>query len=348
MLGVLAVRPGDPVVSRVVELALVAVLFHEGMRVGLRDLAGAWRILGRALALGLPLTFLATAALARLVVGLPWVECLLLGAVLSPTDPVFAAALMQRDAVPERLRGLLSVESGLNDGLALPLVLAMLAVAGERGFAAGVVLGEVALGVALGVGIAWAAVRLERSALFGAAPLYEPLSGFAIGLLVFAVAGLTHANEFVAAFLAGATVATVGPEARASFDRLGAVLGEVLKLAALFVFGALVSPAFLAAMPAAAYVFACLALVGVRPVVFGLVLAGSPLTGRERAAAAWFGPRGFASVFFGLLVLKSGVPHADEVFHLAAVVITGSIVAHASTDVLVARWFERREAAQAQ
>ena len=83
--------------------------------------------------LGLPLTLARHGAvIARWVVGLPWAESFLLGAVLSPTDPVFAAAIVGREEVPARLRQLLNVESGLNDGLALPIVLAMLAVVSLR------------------------------------------------------------------------------------------------------------------------------------------------------------------------------------------------------------------------
>ncbi len=114
-----------------------------------------------------------------------------------------------------------------------------------------------------------------------------------------------------------------------------------MKLAALLVFGALMSAHFLVAIPWTGYVFAALVLVAVRPAALAVALWGGGLEWREWVAAAWFGPKGFASVVFGLLVLKSGVARADELFHLAALVIVGSILAHSSTDVLVARWFKK-------
>ena len=120
--GVLDLEAGSPIVSLLAELALFAVLFTDGMRVGWSDLRSAWRLPGRALGWGLPLTLGVTAVAAHYIVGLDWPAALLIGAILAPTDPVFASALVGNDKVPARLRHLLNVESGVNDGLALPFV----------------------------------------------------------------------------------------------------------------------------------------------------------------------------------------------------------------------------------
>jgi NhaP-type Na+/H+ or K+/H+ antiporter len=339
MLSVLPVGVDDPIVSVFAELALFSVLFTDGMRVGVRDLRRAWRLPGRALLLGMPFTLVLIAVLAHYVAGLGWLESFLLAAVLSPTDPVFASALVGHAGVPRRLRHLLNVESGVNDGLALPLVVLLLAVTAGNQSDPLVLAEEIAVGVAVGVGITGTAILLERLPFFSASAAYQPLNGFAIGLLVYGVAQLTHGNLFLAAFAAGITVASIGPAQRESFEHFGELIAEVLKLAALLVFGALISPQFLAEIPLSGYLFAVLVLVAARPVGLGLALLGSQLGRREKAAALWFGPKGFASVVYALLVLNSGIPPADELFHLAALVIGMSIVAHASTDVLVARQF---------
>jgi NhaP-type Na+/H+ or K+/H+ antiporter len=341
VLGVMALDPDAPVIATLAELALFSVLFTDGMRVGVRDLTSAWRVPGRALLFGLPLTLAGTALLAHLVVGLPWAEAFLLGAALSPTDPVFAAAIVGREEVPRRLRHLLNVESGVNDGLALPVVVLLLAMVQVREAHVGTMLGELALGVILGVAVPWVAIRLERSRFFSAIAIYQPLNAFAIGLLVFALASLTHANEFLADFAAGVTVASMSTEVRGAFHEFGEILAELLKLAALLVFGALISPGFLAEIPPSGYALAVLVLIAVRPIALGLALLGSELGWREWVAAAWFGPKGFASVVYGMLILKAGVARGGELFHLLALVIGASIVAHSSTDVLVARWFQR-------
>ncbi len=338
-LSLVSLRPHDPLVGLLAELALFSVLFTDGMRVGIRDLTSAWELPGRALLLGMPLTLGFLALAGHFVVGLPWVDSFLVGAVLSPTDPVFAAAIVGREEVPYRLRHLLNVESGVNDGLALPIVVVMLAVAGHGQLQVGQVVLRLVLGVVLGIAVPWVAIRLERSRLFSSSTAYEPLNAFAIGLIVLALAALTHVNAFLAAFSAGITVATMSPAIRAAFHRFGELVTELLKLAALMVFGIAVAPRVFGQMSLAGWLFVVLSILAVRPISIGLALLGSRMERRERIAAAWFGPKGFASVVYALLILQAGVPRADELFAIIAVVITVSIVAHSSTDVLVARWF---------
>lgn len=339
MLGLVSIDSNDDVVSLFAELALFSVLFTDGMRVGVRQLRAAWQLPGRALLLGLPLTLLITALLAHYVAGLGWVESFLIGAILAPTDPVFAAAIVGRADVPRRLRHLLNVESGVNDGLALPIVVVLIAVAAGSDPHPLELAEELGLGILIGVAIPMAAILLERLPFFSASAAYEPLNGFAIGILVYAVAEVTHGNLFLAAFAAGVTVATAGPRQRESFEHFGELVAELLKLAALLVFGALISPEFLREIPMSGYVFALLALLVARPVALAVSFLGARINRREKIAAAWFGPKGFASVVYGLLVLNSGIAAANEIFHLVALVIVASILAHASTDVIVARQF---------
>ena len=113
----------------------------------------------------------------------------------------------------------------------------------------------------------------------------------------------------------------------------------MLKLAALLVFGSLLTISFFTETSPASYMFALLALVAARPAALAIALAGSGLTWQEWVTAAWFGPKGFSSVTYTLFILTSSMPNRVELAHLAALVIIGSMVAHSSTDVLVARWF---------
>ncbi len=328
------------VVGHLSELALFSVLFTDGMRVGWQDLRRAWRLPGRALALGLPLTLLVTAVLAHWLTGLDWPQALLLGAVLSPTDPVFAAALVGNEKVPARLRHLLNVESGVNDGLALPFVIVLLAFTSGGGqLHLGRLAGEIALGIVIGVAVPYVALLLERGRL-AASVAYQPLNAVAIGLLVFALSQATHGNLYLAAFSAGITVATCGQRQREAFREFGELVAELLKLAALLVFGTLISPAFLGDISWGGWVFAVLALFLARPLALAVAFLGSRLGAREQAAAMWFGPKGFASVVYGLLVLDAGIESGDDVFHLVAITIVLSILLHSSTDILVARWFD--------
>jgi NhaP-type Na+/H+ or K+/H+ antiporter len=344
VLDVIVIEPRDSIVSTLAELALFSVLFTDGMRVGLSDLRKAWRLPGRALLLGLPLTLLITAVLAKYVAGLPWLESFLIAAVLAPTDPVFAAAIVGREEVPLRLRHILNVESGVNDGLALPVVLVLLSMAGGTDASGWKLLEEIAVGVGVGVVVPWAVLRLERTRFLSATKNLEPLVVVSIGLLVLAISLATHANLFLAAFAAGVTVATTGPGFRHEFEQFGELVSELLKLAAILVFGALITPAFLfQEIEPTGWVFAVLVLLVPRPLALLLSLWRSSMSTRERAAAMWFGPKGFASVVYGLIVLESGIDRADQLYHLIALAIVLSILAHSSTDVVVARQFSEAE-----
>jgi NhaP-type Na+/H+ or K+/H+ antiporter len=339
--GILVGTASTALVHDLADVTLVAVLFSDGMRASAQELRTAWRLPGRALLFGFPLTVGGTAVVGVAIAGLSWPEALLVGAVLAPTDPVFASAIVGREEIPGRLRHLLNVESGVNDGLALPLVVALIAWLGPTRFHAGTMTAELTGGIALGVAIPWIALRLERSRFFAAANVYERLLPISVGVLVYAIASAAHANEYLAAFAAGVTVASLSPEARRAFAPIGEVLTELLKLGAVLVFGTLIVVDRLFDVGLWGWAFSVLVLVAVRPVALAIALAGSGLPWRERLAASWFGPKGFASVVYGLLVAASGLPRAQELFHLAGATILLSIVAHSSSDVLVARWFRR-------
>jgi sodium/hydrogen antiporter len=338
-LGLVDAGPHGSLVGVSADLALFTVLFTDGQRAGVPELRGAWRLSGRALLVGMPLTLLGIALLVRVFTGLDWITSLLVGAILSPTDPVFAAAIVGEERVPARLRQLLNVESGLNDGLALPVVVVLLSLAQHGRAELATVVLELVAGIALGVLLPVVAAGLTRLPLLGPTPQLQPLGPVAVGVIIYAVCHLTGANPYLAAFAAGSTIATVAPAAQRAFAEFGELLAELAKFFALLLFGALLTPELLGGLSLGGYAAAVLAILLVRPVALLVSLLRTPLPMRERLAAAWFGPKGFSSVVYGLLVLHSAAPSAETVFRLVAVTIAISIVAHSSTDVLVARLF---------
>jgi NhaP-type Na+/H+ or K+/H+ antiporter len=339
-LGLIGVTPQGPVVQALADLALFTVLFVDGGRLPLRQLRTGWQLSGRALGLGMPLTLVLIAVATHYLVGLDWTTSLLVGAILSPTDPVFASAIVSRSEVPLRLRKLLNIESGLNDGLALPFVLVFLALAtgGDAGIAT--VGFELVLGLVLGVVLPVTIVALFRLPVLGAEPRLQPLGPLALAIILYGLCHLTHANPYLAAFAAGITLATVAPRATRAFEEFGELVSELTKFGAVLVFGALLTPAFFVDLTATEWIVALLALLVVRPASVLVSLWRADLDRRERYAAAWFGPKGFASVVYGLLVVQSGIPAAPTVFELVALTIAVSIVAHSMSDVPVARAFD--------
>jgi sodium/hydrogen antiporter len=338
--GLIDVQADEPLVQVIADLALVTVLFTDGLRLGLRDIARAGRAPVRALFIGMPLTVVGIAVLVGLLTPLSWPAAFLVGAVLSPTDPVFASAIIGRREVPFRLRRLLSVESGLNDGLALPLVLIILASLEGTDPHPLRVLGELGLGLVVGLVIPLIVAGLFRLPLFEATAQLQPLGPLAVGILLYAVSDLTSANAYLAAFLGGATVATLAPAAQRAFETLGEQLSELVKFLALLLFGALLTPELFTDVGWGAYVVAVLALLVVRPTTFVVSLLGEHIPRKQLWTAAWFGPKGFASVVYGLIVLSSGDPEALRAFEIIALCVAVSIVAHSSTDVPIGRMFD--------
>ncbi|WP_416978195.1 cation:proton antiporter [Streptomyces sp. T028] len=343
-LGLIHITPDSEIVSVTADLALFAVLFTDGMHVSLPKLRANWKNPARALGLGMPLAFVFMALVTHYLVGLDWTTSFLVGAVLAPTDPVFASAIVGRAEVPAKLRQLLNVESGINDGLALPVVLMLIAAAGRAADSAEASPGKIALelllGLLFGVVLPPLVNGLVRFRPLGAEPKLQPLLPLATGIILYAACHLTHANPYLAAFSAGAALAHVSPEAKTSFAPLGEALAELAKFAALLVFGALLTPRLFGALSFGGYVAVVLAIVLIRPASLLISLLGTTISRKEKLVAAWFGPKGFASVVYGLLVLQSGIPQAEEAFTLVAVCIAFSIIAHSSTDVPIARAFD--------
>ncbi|MFE3323959.1 cation:proton antiporter [Streptomyces sp. NPDC059176] len=342
-LGLIHVTPESGIVSVTADLALFAVLFTDGMHVSFPTLRANWKNPARALGLGMPLAFVGMALVTHYLVGLDWTTSFLVGAVLAPTDPVFASAIVGRKEVPAKLRQLLNVESGINDGLALPVVLVLIAAAGPTAGQGDASFGEIAvelgLGLAFGILLPLFVAGLVRFRLLGAEPKLQPLLPLAVGIILYGLCHLTHANPYLAAFSAGAVLTAASPEAKAAFEPLGEALAELAKFAALLVFGALLTPQLFADLSLGGYVAVILAIVLIRPASLLLSLVGTRFDRREKLVAAWFGPKGFASVVYGLLVLQSGIPQGQQAYTLIAVCIAASIIAHSSTDVPIARLF---------
>ncbi|MFJ8667615.1 cation:proton antiporter [Streptomyces sp. NPDC093600] len=343
-LGLIHITPDSEIVAVTADLALFAVLFTDGMHVSFPTLRAHWKNPARALGLGMPLAFVGMALVTHYLVGLDWTTSFLVGAVLAPTDPVFASAIVNRKQVPAKLRQLLNVESGINDGLALPVVLILIAAAGPTSGHAQSSLGmiglELGLGLVFGVLLPLLVNGLVRFRLLGAEPKLQPLLPLATGILLYALCHLTHANPYLAAFSAGAVIVAVSPEAKAAFEPLGEALAELAKFAALLVFGALLTPQLFGDLSFGGYVAVFVAIVLIRPASLLLSLIGTRFDRREKLVAAWFGPKGFASVVYGLLVLQAGIPQGEQAYTLIAVCIAFSIVAHSSTDVPIARLFD--------
>ena len=348
---VVSIDPDDETVFELIELALVLTLFSDGMFVERELLAKHWGPPARAIAIAMPITLLLLALAAKgLFPQLSWAEAFLLGAVLSPTDPVVTSSIVTAQRVPSVVRHTLNLESGLNDGLALPFVLFFLVFAQAGGDAGGEglkLLGESAVGAAIGAALGVAGGRLHGSLPGGGITArYEGIFSVGLGLAAFGLAEVTFGNGLIAAFVAGIALGATEHEVPDGFMEFAENASTIASVLTFFVFGALIVATGYDREIWPLLVFIPFAFLVARPAALLLSLARTGLARPLKLFMAWFGPKGVASMLFALFVLNSGVGERSLIFDVAAFTIVASITAHGLTDTVGARWIEKRVGAR--
>jgi len=348
-LGVLTFDARSPFVTELATIALIVILFRDGLEVDGELLQTAWRVPLRKLVLAMPITAALVAACAHALTDLSWTESFLLGALLSPTDPVLSSSVVTNPRVPRRIRHSLNLESGLNDGLALPAVLAFSAAlrVGESDFVWWrFVLEDVSIGLATGLAFGYVASRLiprGRSLEEGMPAHAKSLYALGVAFATYGVAVETpHGNGLIAVFVCAIVLGILRPDIAGHFEARAEDVVEIVKLGIFVVFGALLTLDGLFGDGWAAVGIAAFTLLAVRPLALWVALAGTGLDRDTKAFMAWFGPKGVATMTFSLLVLSDRIPGNGRIFDLAALVVFGSIIVHGLTDTPGANWIARR------
>jgi sodium/hydrogen antiporter len=298
----------------------------------------------------MPITAGIVALAAHLLLELDWTYAFLLGALLSPTDPVLSSSVVTNPRVPRIVRHSLNLESGLNDGLALPPVLALsaaLAVGGSGDFTWWrFVLQDVGLGLAFGllVGLV-ASLLLPRGEYTRETMPAHQRALYALGV-AFATYGIAvlppHGNGYIAVFVCAIVLGIRRPDVRHYVEQRSEDIIEVVKLAVFVVFGSLLTLDGLFTDGWSAVALVAVTLLLARPVAVWVALAGLRVDWATKAFMSWFGPRGVATMTFSLLVLTQAIPDGERIFQLAALVVLCSIVAHGLTDTPGSDWIGRR------
>jgi len=343
------------------EATLVLLLFTDAIRIDLRELRSNARIPTRLLGIGLPLTIVLGTVLASVLIeGLTLTEALVLGAVLAPTDAALGQAVVNDRRVPGRIRQGLNVESGLNDGLAAPVVtlaVGAAALSAETGGAremlsfAGRQIGfGILAGVVVGVAGAW---LLRGAAARGWVDgVYRQLVTLAVGVAAFGTAELVEGNGFVAAFVAGLGFGAVArDQCRGAYD-FAEDEAQLLALVTFLAFGVGLAPAW-GTVGWREVTFGVLALTVVRMLPTGLALIGAGLRLPTVLFLGWFGPRGLASILFATFLVEEQLASGARLYDIVAVVASLSVVAHGMSAVPIvgrySRWAEARlEASDAE
>jgi NhaP-type Na+/H+ or K+/H+ antiporter len=312
-----------------------------------------WRLL----AVTMPLTIVAIAAMGLLPLGLPLASAVLLGAVLAPTDPVLASDVEIEGPTEEDddddVRFALTSEAGLNDGLAFPFTnLAIaLATATAGGWAFNWVVEDVVVrlsvgllvGWLLGRAIAWLAFRLpSRSAL---ARTSEGFVAVGATLAIYGITEMAHGYGFLAVFVAAVTIRN--EERNHDYQQILHDFAQTIERFASIVFllllgGAIVDGALGALTPAGAVVAFAIVLV-VRPAAGLIGLWGEPLPASEKVAIAFFGIRGMGTVYYlAHASTEERFTGVDQIWAVAVLVIVLSIVVHGVSTTPALRYIDRR------
>jgi len=340
-LDLLSWETGRDTIHRLAEMTLALVLFTDAADANMGVLKKAWRLPARLLLIGLPLTILLGFGVGVLLVdGLPLFSIALLAIILAPTDAALGKAVITNPSVPDQIRESLNMESGLNDGICVPILFVFLALALDQAVDVGpaalvveLVLAEIGIGIVVGVVLPLIAVQLLRVALKRQwlTPTWIQIPVVALAVACFATAEYLGGSGFIATFVGGLLFGVLEKDVRNQFLHAAEGVGDTLALITWVIFGAAIIGKTIGNISWSVVLYAVLSLTVIRMLPVFLSLTGSGISTANKLFIGWFGPRGMASIVFGVLVLDSQLPHADLIAFTVVCTVTLSIIAHGIT-----------------
>ena len=332
--GLISTAPDSRTLEAVGTVTLALVLFLDAVRMKFDRKPSEWLVPSLVLGPGTVLTLVIVATGAHFLLGLGLGSSILLGAILSSTDPVVVRDVVRDKRIPGAIRQSLTTEAATNDIVVLPVVLITIAVMKAEASSAdawALVFGKLlvlgpALGFAIGAVGAWTMSRMDRR--FGIRREYQSLYGMGLVFAAFTAATAVGGDGFLAAFAAGAAIAALDLRLCDCFLEYGDATSEMIMLFAFILFGAVLSGLVGTVPLAAALALAALTLFVARPAAVAIVLRHAAISRSARAFIAWFGPRGLASLLLALLVVQAKLPGAVALLAVAGVVVTVSVVLH--------------------
>lgn len=344
------------VIALLLEVALALVLFTDSLAISAGDWRAKSRLPSRLLLIGMPLTMIIGWVLGLILFpGIDVWALALVAICLAPTDAALGQAVVTSPKVPSAIRQALNIESGLNDGLALPFFVLALAAAIESSesgapglvevFARSLVLAAIVggvLGWLGGVAIGWSRDRgwVGRE--------WSQIATVALVFLAFTIADTAQGSGFIATWVAGVTFGRAIKDREPDAALFAEDLGGLLALLSFLGFGAILLGPLLGDVTWQAIVYAALSLTVVRMLPVAMSLLGTGLARPTVVFAGWFGPRGLASIVFGLLVAQEALPEGSVVLQAIFVTVALSVVLHGATAVWGAnrygRWYEEARA----
>jgi NhaP-type Na+/H+ or K+/H+ antiporter len=320
------------------DLTLALILFIDAANADLEILKRQFRIPSRMLLFGLPgVIFLGTIIAALLFETLSLFEAAILGTMLAATDAALGKAVVTNKAVPTQIREGLNIESGLNDGLCVPILFVFIALAlgsgtegGSSMLALKLVIQELGIGLVVGLGLTAIGARLLRWCWNQGwvTEIWKQVTVVGLAIACFSVAQSLHGSGYIAAFTGGLLFGFKAKEATHKLVLAAEGTGETLALMTWMLFGATVIGQSVQHFTWEMLVFALLSLTVIRMLPIFLSLTGTGESTASKLFLGWFGPRGLASIVFAIIVVNKGVPAAKFIAMVVVLTVFFSLVAH--------------------
>ena len=339
----LSVRPTSSTVRTLAEATLAVVLFSDSSRVDLRAVRREASMPIRLLGVGLPLTVVLGWLVAVPLFGsFSLSEALILGVILAPTDAGLGSAVVTDPRLPQVVRQSLNVESGLNDGICVPLLfIALATISGTGGESQHVLAAEIGYGLLGGVaaGILAAAVVNVAGGRHLIDDAWRQIIPVAAAVLAYGIAADLGGSGFIAAFVAGALFGLIARENVASTMRFTEETGAALNSVTFLVFGAVLLGPLFEHLSWQIVLYAVLSLTIVRMLPVAISLWGTHALRPTVAFMGWFGPRGLASIVFAVIVEDAHLAHAGTIVAATYLTVGLSVLVHGlSAAPLVSRY----------
>ncbi|MDH3763469.1 MAG: cation:proton antiporter [Gammaproteobacteria bacterium] len=330
------------------EITLILILFVDASTINLKKLIADRAVPMRLLLIGLPLCMLLGTLVAwPLFPGVNIWLLAMMALILSPTDAALGQAVVKSEKVPERVRRWISVESGLNDGIALPPIFACIAVlslgvGGSDKHWVLFLLQQVLLGAAIGGGVGWLGGYLVSyfSDRDWMNHTFQQLVSGSLAILCFALAESVHGNGFIAAFAGGLLLGTStrSDEIRERIQEFGEAFGQQLILFVFLIFAMSMVPIAMPYWDINAWIYALLSLTLIRMLPVAISLIGANLGLSTMLFVGWFGPRGIASVLYLLLVANLlGIEGYERILAVIVLTVLLSVFLHGISAVPLSR-----------
>ncbi|MBS2100209.1 cation:proton antiporter [Carboxylicivirga linearis] len=333
-----SIKFNEEVYKTLAECALALVLFTDASKANLKTLKGQIAIPYHLLLIGLPITIIFGVLIGKLVFpAMSWIELGILSTILAPTDAALGEPVVNHKSVPAKVREGINVESGLNDGICVPILLLLMSIykfdANEHvtfGFAFGLFIKEIGIGVLVGATLAYLGSLVIKHGLTKQwiESAWKPSIVIVMALTCFSLAQTLDGSGFIATFVGGLIFNRALKNHKSTMLTGALGVGKILNAVVWIVFGSVITAEILPLLTLPIILYSILSLTVIRILPVLLCLLNNKISGYSKLFIAWFGPRGLASIVFAAMVFEGDLAYGNTIVLTACCTILISVFVH--------------------